>query len=152
MTDHHDSDLLRQILHELREIRRELKPSTVTGGSFRQIGTPMLPITPGNSPQFAVTPTFSGAPLTTAAAQAAVASSDPANFPVALNPSDPTGLTFTAAIPVTATPTGGSESITVTWTYRNPDGTVATVTGTVTETGIVTAPDDVVGGTISQIV
>ena len=157
-----DLNTLLLVLGELRAIRQELEhpapapppasTSTVTGGSILQTGNPMLPITPGNSPQFAVTPTFSGASFTTLASAAAVTSSDPTNFPVALNSTDPTGLTFTAAIPTTATPTGGSEVITVTWTYTNLDGTVATVTGTVTETGIVTAPSDVTGGTFAQIV
>jgi hypothetical protein len=91
----------------------------------------MVPIQPGNTPVFQVTPTFSGAPFTTTAAYAAVSSSDPTNFPVELVPSDATGLTFQAPIPTTATPTGGSEAITVTvtWTYTNTDGTRATVTG-----------------------
>jgi len=39
--------------------------------------------------------------------------------------------------------------MTVTWQYTNePDGVVATVTGTVTEEGIV---DDVTGGTFAQV-
>ena len=138
------------IFHELRAIRHELKPSTLTGGTFRQIGTCMglVAIQPGNTPVFQVTPTFSGAAFTTLAAQAAVTSSDPTNFPVNLVPTDPAGLTFEAPIPATAQPTGGSEAITVTWTYTNTDGTVATVSGTVTEEGIV---DDVTGGTFAQI-
>jgi hypothetical protein len=124
----------------------------IVGGSFRQIGNPMLPIQPGNSPQFQVTPTWATPPadgVTTKLAQASVTSSDPVNFPVALNGDDPTGLTFTAAIPATAVPTGGNEAITVTWSYENADGTTATVTGTVTEIGIV---DDVTGGTFAQTV
>ena len=100
----------------------------------------LVSITPGNTPVFQVTPAFSGAPFTLVAAQAAVTSSDPTNFPVALVASDPTGTTFSAAIPTGATiPTGG-EAVTITWSYTNSDGTVATVTGTVTEEGIV---DDV---------
>jgi hypothetical protein len=108
----------------------------------------LVSITPGNTPVFQVTPAFSGAPFTTAASQAAITSSDTANFPVALVSTDTTGLTFSAAIPTGATiPTGG-EAVTVTWTYTNLDGTVATVTGTVTEEGIV---DDLTGGTFAQI-
>ena len=42
----------------------------------------------------------------------------------------------------------GGEVLTVTWTYTNTDGVVATVTGTVTEQGIV---DDVTGGTFAQV-
>jgi hypothetical protein len=140
------AQLLRAILHQLKF------GNSVTGGAFTQIlgGSSMslVPIQPGNTPVFQVTPTFSGAAFATLAAQAAVTSSDPVNFPVALVATDPTGLTFEAAIPTTAAPTGGSEAITVTWTYTNTDGTVATVTGTVTELGIV---DDVTGGTFAQV-
>jgi len=138
--------LLRAILHALQPASR------VIGGSFTQVpgGTTMslVPIQPGQTPVFQVTPTFSGAAFTTEAANAAVTSSDSTNFPVNLVPTDPTGLTFEAPIPASAAPTGGDETITVTWTYTNPDGTVATVTGTVTEEGIV---DDVTGGTFAQI-
>lgn len=119
----------------------------VTGGVMARIGDTMLPIQPGSSPQFQVTPTFSGAPFALVAAQAAVSSSDTTNFPVALNTSDPTGTIFTAAIPSSAVIPSGGESVTVTWTYTNVDGTVATVTGTVTENGI----DDVTGGTFAQV-
>ncbi len=108
----------------------------------------LLSIEPGNTPVFQVTPAFSGAPFTLVAAQAAVTSSDPTNFPVALVSTDATGTTFEAAIPATATIQEGGETVTVTWTYTNTDGTVATVTGTVTEQGIV---DDVTGGTFAQI-
>ena len=112
----------------------------------------MLSITPGNSPQFQVTPTWATPPaagVTTLAAQAAVTSSDTTNFPVTLNSDDPTGTTFTANLPASAVIPAGGEEITITWTYTNADGTVATVTGTVTEEGIV---DDVTGGTFAQIV
>lgn len=125
--------------------------STVTGGIISQTGDTMLSITPGNSPQFAITPTFSGAAFTTLASAASVVSSDPVNFPITLDASDPTGLNMTAVIPTTATPTGGSEAITVTWTYVNVDGSVATVVGTVTETGIVPA-SNVTGGSFAQTV
>jgi hypothetical protein len=108
----------------------------------------LLPIEPGNTVVFQVTPTFTGAPFATLAAQASIASSDTTNFPVELVPTDTTGLTFQSAIPTGATiPTGG-EAVTVTWIYTNTDGTTATVTGTVTEQGIV---DDVSGGTFAQI-
>lgn len=136
----------------LRSIMRALKiDDRVLGGVIHQIqgaNMSLVPIQPGQTPVFQVTPTFSGDAFTTEAANAAVTSSDTTNFPVELVPSDTTGLTFQAPIPTTAQPTGGSEAITVTWTYTNPDGTKATVTGTVTENGIV---DDVTGGTFAQI-
>jgi hypothetical protein len=149
-----------EVVFELRETNRLLRQilcillnkahDNVTGGHISQQGEPpMLPIAPGNTPKFLVTPTFSGAPFALLAAQASVSSSDPTNFPVALDPTDPTGATFEAPIPSSAViPTGG-EAITVTWTYTNADGTTAEVTGTVTEEGIV---DDVTGGTFAQVV
>lgn len=137
------SRLLRGILHHLRQ-------STVTGGSLRHIHGDhhMVPISPGNSPKFQVTPTFSGAPFVLDGTKAQVTSSDTTNFPVALDPTDPTGTTIVADIPATAQPVGGSEDVTVTWTYTNTDGAQAVVTGSVTELGIV---DDVTGGTFAQI-
>ena len=135
-----ESRIERLLIHQFNRVLGGVMSQIPTGGI-------MLPIQPGNTPVFQVTPTFSGAPFTTAAAQAAITSSDPANFPVNLVATDPTGLTFEAPIPATANPTGGDEDITVTWTYTNTDGMVATVTGTVTELGI----DDVTGGTFAQI-
>lgn len=150
---HETNRLLREMSRSLREIVRALKSEThhdnVLGGSVARTGDTMFPIQPGNTPVFQVTPTFSGAAFTTVAANASVTSSDTTNFPVELVPGDATGLTFQAPIPATATPVAGSETITITWTYTNTDGTVATVTGTVTETGIVA--DDVTGGTFAQI-
>ncbi len=142
---------LRMLVHEILKFVSPFPPSTVTGGIISQTGDTMLSITPGNSPQFAITPTFSGAAFTTLASAASVVSSDPVNFPITLDASDPTGLNMTAVIPTTATPTGGSEAITVTWTYVNVDGSVATVVGTVTETGIVPA-SNVTGGSFAQTV
>jgi len=143
-----------ELARELRELLRWLlchrnHHDNVTGGFISQGDTPMVTITPGNTPKFQVTPAFSGAAFTLEAAQASITSSDPVNFPVELDPTDTTGTTFEAAIPATAViPTGG-EAITITWTYTNLDGTNADVTGTVTELGIV---DDVTGGTFAQVV
>jgi hypothetical protein len=130
-------------------LRKDQSHDNVEGGSITRIGDSMNQIAPGSTVKFLVTPTFSGAPFALNGAQAAVTSSDPANFPVSLDlAGDPTGATFESVIPATATPTGGSEDITVTWTYTNADGHVATVSGTVTEVGIV---DDVTGGTFAQV-
>lgn len=104
-------------------------------------------ISPGNTPKFKITPTFSSNAFTPSAANAAIQSSDPVNFPVQLDPSDPTGLTFLANIPLTATP-GNGEAITITWTYTNADGTQAVISGSVTEIAIVNA---LTGGTFAQI-
>lgn len=138
-----------EVLCLLRQIVHLLSPHRVMGGELAQTGDPMVPIQPGNTPVFQVTPTFSGAAFTLDGSKAAVKSSDATNFPVELDlTSDPQGTTFKAPIPATAQPTGGSEQITVTWTYTNADGTVATVSGNVTEEGIV---DDVTGGTFAQV-
>lgn len=109
----------------------------------------MQAIQPGNKPVFQVAPTFSGPPFPLVGANAAVSTSDAVNAPAALDlATDPTGATFELDLTALAViPTGG-EAIVVTWTYTNTDGTVATVTGTVTEEGIV---DDVTGGTFTQI-
>lgn len=137
-----------KLFRELIQVLRHKTQDNVAGGAMHRLGDTMVAIQPGSTPVFQVTPTFSGAAFALDATKAAVTSSDPTNFPVALVATDTTGTTFEAAIPATATPTGGSEAITVTWTYTNTDGTVATVTGTVTEVGIV---DDVTGGTFAQI-
>jgi hypothetical protein len=155
-------ELIKQFLKEWRETNRLLQElvcvikhkshDNVVGGMIIRIGDPNMPlnpIQPGNTVKFLVTPTFSGAPFTLVGAQASVVSSDPANFPVSIDlADDPTGATFESVIPTTANPTGGSEAITVTWSYKNLDGTVANVVGTVTELGIV---DDVTGGTFAQV-
>ena len=109
----------------------------------------MLPIQPGNSPKFQVTPIFSGPPFPLIGAQAAVSTSDPVNAPASIDlADDPTGATFELNLTAGAQIAAGGEALTVTWQYTNTDGTVANVTGTVTEQGIV---DDVTGGTFAQV-
>lgn len=150
--------ILYEILRELHELNHQLKyvvqllrdrQHIVTGGHMFRTGDVMVPIAPGNSPKFQVTPLFSGAAFTLDGTKASVSSSDAVNFPVSIDLTDDAqGTTFVAVIPADAQPIGGSEAITITWTYTNLDGTTATVTGTVTEVGIV---DDVTGGTFAQI-
>ena len=109
----------------------------------------MIPIQPGNSPKFQVTPTFSGPPFPLVGTQASVSTSDAVNAPASIDlADDPTGATFTLNLTPNAVIAPGGEALTVTWQYTNLDGTAATVTGTVTEEGIV---DDVTGGTFAQI-
>ena len=109
MLDHRENELLREILraireetHILRRIEKLLQPASVTGGIMFESGDLMalLPIAPGNSPQFEVTPTPAG--VTTVLAQSAWTSSDTTNAPVTANASDPTGLSATVNIPSTA--------------------------------------------------
>ena len=127
-------------------------PDRVLGGQFAQISTGgiMLPIQPGNSPKFKVTPTFSGPPFPLVGSQASITTSDSTNAPASIDlTDDPTGATFVLALTAAAVIAAGGEALTVSWQYTNTDGTTAVVTGTVTEQGIV---DDVTGGTFDQVV
>lgn len=101
----------------------------------------------GNTPVFTVTPVFSGAAFTPVAAHAFVSSSDPVNFPVQLVPTDATGLSFKATIPLTLTT---EESITVVWQYHNTDGTTAVVNTSFVIEPAPPAAVDLTGGTIAQ--
>jgi hypothetical protein len=133
----------------LRMILRLLTPNRVLGGVMSQIGDPMVPIQPGQSPKFQVTPTFSGPAFTLDGSKAAVTTSDTVNAPAVLDlTDDPTGATFVLNLTPDAVIDPSGEALTVTWTYTNTDGVVATVTGTVTEEGIV---DDVTGGKFDQV-
>jgi len=105
-----------------------------------------VPLQPGNTPIFTITPVFSGSTFALLAKNAFVVSSDPVNFPVELVPSDPTGTSFQATIPTTLKTV---ENVTVTWMYHNPDGTTAVVTGSVLLEPLPTV-DDVTGGTFVQ--
>jgi hypothetical protein len=148
------------VVQELREINKSLRElvhllrgnktqDNVSGGKIARTGDTVNPIQPGNTVKFLVTPTFTGAPFALVGAQASVTSSDTTNFPVSIDlTDDATGATFESVIPTTAAPVGNAEPITVTWSYTNTDGNVATVSGTVTELGIV---DDVTGGTFAQV-
>lgn len=110
---------------------------------------PFPPLQPGVNAKFQVTLTFTTTPFALVPGSASVVSSDPANFPVAIDSSDPTIID--ADIPSTAAPVigqDGGEDITVTWSYKNVDGTVVNISGTVTEEGIT---DDVTGGTFARI-
>lgn len=132
--------------HRLHGHHHQHHHNRVTGGVMSRFGDCMLPLAPGNSPQFQVTPEPAG--VTTLAAQAAFSSSDPVNAPFTANPDDATGtigtLTIGADAPV--------EPVTLTWVYTNADGTTATVTATVDITAGTVAATDVTGGTIAQIV
>lgn len=105
-----------------------------------------VPLQPGNTPVFTVTPVFSGEAFALSAANAFVSSSDPVNFPVELAPSDATGKTFQAAIPTTLK---AATTVTVVWQYHNPDGTTAVVSGSVLLEPAPTV-DDVTGGAFAQ--
>lgn len=76
--DEHDEELLRQILHELREIRRELKPPLSTRIAFKEIT--MQSTAAGNTQVFTGTLSPAGSVLAPDAV-ATVTSNDPAVTP-----------------------------------------------------------------------
>lgn len=123
----------------------------VTGGVIARIGDCMLPIEPGSSPQFQVTPTFdqpSGG--TTLAAQASWAVTGTSGATATINSDDPTGNTVTVAIPEGA---AIPFSDTLTWTYTNTDGSTATASTPLVDSTQPPPPAaNVTGGTIAQIV
>ena len=131
--------LLRDILHELRAIRRELRHPHPTITAFQIQETSMLSISPGNSPQFTATPV----PSTSAPSTPPTwVSSDTTNAPVSV---DPTGLIATVAIPAGAT-VGAAFTLTV--SYTNADGTVAT--GTTSQTIVAPPSPDITSFDVAQ--
>lgn len=151
-TSRETNALLRQIVRLLRTEQTD----DVTGGYLTRIqgdsdmsdGTVFPTLTPGTKATFQVAPTFSGAPFQLDLSKIGVTSSDVVNFPVAIDPTDPTGTIIVADIPASAAPVDGSEDITIDWSYTNADGIEIHITGTVTELGIV---DDVTGGTFTRL-
>lgn len=134
-------EVLERILHELRDIRRELKPHRITHFFIRRLT--MLPIAPGFSPVYTATPVPAGTfpapgniPVWT--------SSDPVNAPVS---ADSTGLVATVAIPTTAVV---GTSFTLTISYTNADGVVAT--GSLAQTIVAAPPSDITSFTVAQTV
>jgi hypothetical protein len=135
--------LLEEMLHELRIIHRELKPKQhdITSFVITQQGDPMalLPIAPGFSPVFTATPVPSTSVPSTPPTWT---SSDTVNAPISV---DPTGLIATVAIPTTAS-VGASFTLTI--SYTNADGTVAT--GSFTGTIVAAPSPDITSFTIEQ--
>jgi hypothetical protein len=122
--------LLDEIIEQLRESNRLLRrlvkdeePGFPTGFSIQQSGENMVPLDPGQSPQFTATPTPAGSSL--GAVIPTWTSSDTTNAPITV---DPTGLIATVALSA-AIVVGSSVTLTVSAT----NGT-ATATGTLTFT------------------
>jgi hypothetical protein len=146
--------LLFELVYLAREILREMRVSNqtpVTGGEIRRIGniamgTTLPTLGPGVTATFEVTPTPAG--VVTIAKNAVWSSSDPANFPAVQDPTDTTGNTADVTIPQSDT---GTENVTLTWTYTNADGTVATASAVFDLVGGTVAAVDVTGGTIARI-
>jgi hypothetical protein len=124
----------RCVLRELRAIRRELRhePEPVT--SFSSEST--MPFQAGATAVIDFTPQPTGSKVVSAPT---ITSSDPTNAPVT---TDETGLIATVVFPATATV---GESVTISITYTNPDGDVAT--GSFTDTIAAAPVPDVTGFT-----
>ncbi len=152
MHEHTEREILEVLLGQSRILCRILETLEdrfyrVLGGVMTQLGDTnmaLLPIAPGNSPQFGVKPLPDG--VTTFSAQTVWTSDDTVNAPVTINATDPTGLTATVNIPATAQV---NKNFTLTWTYTNKDATTATASVTFT---IVPLVVDVTGGVLTQIV
>ena len=99
----------------------------------------LLPIAPGNSPVFTATPVPSTSVPSTAPTWV---SSDTVNAPITV---DSTGLVATVAIPASAVV---GTAFTLTISYTNADGTVAT--GTISLTIVAGASPDITSFTIAQ--
>ena len=132
---------LERIDERFERLLEALGKTRITGFTIKLQGDNMLSIIPGNSPVFTATPVpATSAPSTPPTWE----SSDTANAPVTV---DSTGLVATVEIPATAVVGTG---FTLTVSYTNADGTVAT--GTTSQT-IVAAPSlDITSFTIAQTV
>lgn len=134
--------LLQEIARSLGKIERiltHLNISNVTSGTIK--GDTDMPLTPGSTATFTVTPEPSNATLLEHGS--VWSSTDNTNAPVTV---DSTGLIATVTFPETATV---GAPFTLTWTYTNADGTYATAS--ISET-IVAPVIDVTGGTITQTI
>lgn len=140
MFDHRDREILHKILRIVEHIEHELRPHPhITSFTIQE--TSMVPIAPGFSPVYTATPVPAGT-FPAPGNLPAWTSSDTVNAPVT---ADATGLIGTVAIPATAVV---RTAFTLTVTYTNADGTVAT--GSLSQT-IVTAPSpDLTSFTIAQ--
>ena len=149
MSSHHHQNgeehrLLEMILHVLERIERKLPDHRITQFVITQQGDSnmaLLPIAPGFSPVFTATPV----PTTSVPATPPTwVSSDTTNAPITV---DPTGLIATVAIPATAVV---GTAFTLTISYTNADGTVAT--GTTSQTIVAAPSPDITSFTIAQTV
>jgi hypothetical protein len=126
--------LLRRILHAV-------EPRFPISFSLQQSGEIMVPLDPGQSPQFTATPTPDGSSL--GAVVPTWTSSDPANAPVT---ADATGLVATVALSASI---AVGASVTLTVSATSTDGTQS-ATGTFTFTIGAPPPAFPTGFTIAQ--
>lgn len=132
-------EILKRILHELQEIRREIKPKPIK--HFRIKEFTMLPIAPGFSPVYTATPVPDGT-FPAPGNLPTWTSSDTVNAPITV---DATGLVCTVAIPAAAFV---GTAFTLTINYVNSDGTVAT--GSLSQTIVAAPPADITSFNIVQ--
>lgn len=128
---------IRKVIFLLTQ-RRNITHFTIT-----QQGDPMalLPIAPGFSPVFTATPVPSSS-VPNPATPPTWTSSDPVNAPVSV---DSTGLIVTVNVPASAVV---GTSVTLSVSYTNADGTVAT--GSISITIVAVPSPDITSFTIQQ--
>ncbi len=131
-----EHEFQRQVLEELRRIRREICHESAPVTSFTS--EIIMPFQAGATAVIDFTPQPAGAKLASGDVPT-ITSSDPTNAPVT---ADETGLIATVVFPSTATV---GESVTISINYTNPDGDVAT--GSFTDTIAAPAVPDVTGFT-----
>jgi hypothetical protein len=135
-------ELDERVSHLECAIERLLHPP-ITSFVIQQEKTMALtPIAPGFSPKFTASPVPVGAVLNPSQPVPTWTSSDTTNAPVT---ADTTGLIGTVAIPASAVV---GTSFTLTVSYTNLDGTVAT--GSASFTIVAAPPQDVTSFTIAQ--
>lgn len=132
---------LERIDERFERLLEALGKTRITGFTVKLQGDNMLSIIPGNSPVFTATPV----PATSAPSTPPIwKSSDTVNAPVTV---DSTGLVATVEIPATAVVGIG---FTLTVSYTNADGTIAT--GTTSQTIVAPPSPDITSFTIAQTV
>ena len=132
---------LERIDERFERLLEALGKTRITGFTVKLQGDNTLSIIPGNSPVFTATPV----PATSAPSTPPIwESSDTVNAPVTV---DSTGLVATVEIPATAVVGIG---FTLTVSYTNADGTIAT--GTTSQTIVAPPSPDITSFTIAQTV
>ena len=132
---------LERIDERFERLLEALGKTRITGFTIKLQGDNMLSIIPGNSPVFTATPV----PATSAPSTPPTwVSSDTVNAPITV---DSTGLVATVEIPATAVV---GTSFTLTVSYTNADGTIAT--GTTSQTIVAAPSPDITSFTIAQTV
>ena len=132
---------LDRIEERFERLLEALGKKRITGFTIEIQGDNMLSIIPGNSPVFTATPVpATSAPSTPPTWE----SSDTVNAPITV---DSTGLVATVEIPATAVVGAG---FTLTVSYTNADGTIAT--GTTSQTIVAPPSPDITSFDIAQTV